>query len=378
MAIIEPEFFDLTRDLDVQAFWTENEACMVLSPKIPRCPASFSPDDHWLFEFMRVPSTVRYYRDKAYRDNLHREVNTFTREWVGKVFFEEDTWVYAPRRIENLFGSEFTYHEGSTPWLRPVTDDPGEFSCLLDQVEKIDLKSWSLPEDFREEWEQRKKGGKPLPLLGGGSRGPATVITSVLKPETAFLWMYDHPSLMRRFCELLAAKMVEHNQVLREFSNNTQVGWWITDDNCALFNRALYQEYCFPVLARVLEAFAPLDRLENSPGAVRYQHSDSAMGHLIDLQYELGIRAVNYGPQVDAALIRAKMPEAVIFGQMPPFMLRNGGSQEIQERLISDFRKAGRTRRLVLTTAGSLAAGTGLGRMRWFMKVVQEACRYDV
>jgi hypothetical protein len=30
-----------------------------------------------------------------------------------------------------------------------------------------------------------------------------------------------------------------------------------------------------------------------------------------------------------------------------------------------------------VTTAGSLAAGTGVGRMRWFMQVVQEECRYD-
>jgi hypothetical protein len=33
---------------------------------------------------------------------------------------------------------------------------------------------------------------------------------------------------------------------------------------------------------------------------------------------------------------------------------------------------------LEVTTAGSLAAGTGTGRMRWLMKVVQEECRYDM
>jgi hypothetical protein len=31
---------------------------------------------------------------------------------------------------------------------------------------------------------------------------------------------------------------------------------------------------------------------------------------------------------------------------------------------------------LNVTTAGSLAAGTGLGRMRWLMLVVQQDCRY--
>ena len=85
---------------------------------------------------------------------------------------------------------------------------------------------------------------------------------------------------------------------------------------------------------------------------------------------------MNYGPEVDAGLIREKMPDAWIHGQMPPMLLRNGSPQEIKTRLMDDFRKAGRTGGLDMTTAGSLAAGTGVGRMRWFMQVVQDCCRY--
>ena len=370
MPIIEPDFMELTRDLDVHAWWEENEQCQVLTTDKPRCSASFSPDDHWIFEFMAVPSTLRYYQDVEYRNALHRQVNAITLQYVGRAFFDEDTWRTSPRRIENLFGCEFAYYEGSTPWLVPVTDDPDEFSRILDRAEATDLRSWALPEEYLAEWEERKAAGKPLPKLGTGSRGPATIITSVLKPETAFFWFYDHPDLMRRFRDILAVKMVELNTVLREFSGNDEPGWWITDDNCALFNRRFYREYCYPVLEHVLQAMAPGD-------ARRYQHSDSAMGHLLDMQYELGIREVNYGPTVDAGLIRQKMPDALIHGQMPPLLLRNGSPEEIRARLIDDFRKAGGNGRLNLTTAGSLAAGTGVGRMRWFMKVVQEHCRYD-
>jgi len=100
------------------------------------------------------------------------------------------------------------------------------------------------------------------------------------------------------------------------------------------------------------------------------------MGHLLDMQYELGIREVNYGPTVDAGLIRQRMPDALINGQMPPMLLRDGSPEEIRARVIADCRKAGGNGRLNVTTAGSLAAGTGVGRMRWFMQVVQECCRY--
>ncbi len=70
--IIEPEFMILTSRLDMQAFWDENQLCENFTNQKPRCAASFSPDDHWLFEFMAVPSTLRYYHDKTYRDDLHR------------------------------------------------------------------------------------------------------------------------------------------------------------------------------------------------------------------------------------------------------------------------------------------------------------------
>jgi hypothetical protein len=101
------------------------------------------------------------------------------------------------------------------------------------------------------------------------------------------------------------------------------------------------------------------------------------MGHLLDCQYDLGIREVNYGAEVDVARIRAKMPDAMINGHLPPLLLRNGGPQEIQARIVDDFQKGGQTGGLKITTAGSLAAGTGVGRMRWMMQVVQDRCRYD-
>jgi uroporphyrinogen decarboxylase len=379
----DPDLLARTAGLDTAAFWEENARCQAVTRDKPRCALAFSPDDHWIFEAAAVPSTLRYYQDKPYRDALHREVNAHTLEHIGRAFFNEDTWEHQPRRIENLFGCHFTYHEGGTPWLTPVTDDPAEFAAVLDRAEAVDIAAWALPDAYRAEWAAREAAGKPLPSLGTGSRGPATIITSVLTPETAIYWMLDHPDLMHRFRDLLAAKMIELNTVLRTFSGNTELGWWITDDNSALFNRPLYREYCVPVLRRVLDAMAP-------PPARRYQHSDSAMGHLLDIQYDLGIREVNYGPTVDAALIREKMPDAHIFGQMPPFLLRNGTPEEIRDRVISDFHKASVVDAagaggageavigaLTIATAGSLAAGTGVDRMRWLMHCVQHHTRYD-
>ncbi len=199
MLHIEPDFMDLTVDLDPHTFWKENLICTKLTTKKPRCGLHFSPDDHWLFEFMAIPSTLRYYNEKAYRDSLHPQVNKITEEYIGCSFFEEDTWEHNPKRIENLFGCNFEYHDGRKPWLIPVTTDPKAFSRILDRAESINMQTWALPVPFLREWDARKDAGKEVPFLGTGSRGPVTIMTSVLNAEKIFFWYYDHPALMRRF-----------------------------------------------------------------------------------------------------------------------------------------------------------------------------------
>ena len=62
-----------------------------------------------------------------------------------------------------------------------------------------------------------------------------------------------------------------------------------------------------------------------------------------------------------------------IHGQLPPMLLRDGTPEQIRAQIVADFRKAGGDGRLNVTTAGSLAAGTGVGRMRWFMQTVQQS-----
>lgn len=371
MPLIEPEFLELTRNLDADAFWAENRLCDTIGEDKARCALKgVGSDDHWLFEFLDVPSTLRYYRDKPYRDGLHRQTNALMWEHVRARPFDEDSWETQPKRIENLFGCEFAYHEGGTPWFVPVTDDPAEFARILDRAEATDIESWCLPEAYLAEWERRKATGAKMPHLGTGSRGPATVITSVLDPQVALIWCIDEPELMDRFTRILTQGYLRLARRLRAFSGCEWKGWWITDDNCCLFNPKQYRRFCKPVLQAVLDEFAP------GPDGWRYQHSDSAMAHHLDAQRELGIRAVNYGPEIDPKVIRARMPEAVIDGHMPPFLLRNGKPEEIRARVRSDFAAVGAGGRLNIATAGSIPAGTGLGRLRWLMQCVQEETRY--
>ncbi len=180
----------------------------------------------------------------------------------------------------------------------------------------------------------------------------------------------DHPALLQRFSDILAEKMVAFNRILRDFSGHDEAGWWITDDNSALFSPRLYATYCAPVLAVVLDDLAPGD-------AWRYQHSDSAMGHL-------------HRPAACAGYSRRELRSGGGRRHHPRAVCRTPGyagrcrlsccataarrrSKRAWPRILPrQVQAAG----LELTTAGSLAAGTGVGRMRWFMLAAQARARY--
>ena len=86
-----------------------------------------------------------------------------------------------------------------------MTDDPDEFARVLDQAEATNVAAWALAgRRIAAEWEQRAAQGRTLPKLGDGSRGPATIMTSVLNPDIYFYWTLDHPELLARFRDLLA------------------------------------------------------------------------------------------------------------------------------------------------------------------------------
>jgi uroporphyrinogen-III decarboxylase len=86
---------------------------------------------------------------------------------------------------------------------------------------------------------------------------------------------------------------------------------------------------------------------------------------------------VNFGPTVRAIDIRRHMPRTCIHGQVAPMTLRNAPYEAIIAEVRRDFEAVGRDGGLVITTAGSIAAGTTFDRIRCFMWAVDRYARYD-
>ena len=360
--------------LDYKKFWEENEKCFQpFTTNKPRVPIKLPFDDHFLLEDMQVESTLRYFKEREYRLEMNRLCNDKMEKAIGMRFFhEKEDMVLQPNRFEVIMGSHWEYSEGGTPWLESTVKDIEDVKRIIARAEKLDMEKEVFPEGWFEEKERvEKETGNKLDFGSRGHRGPATMATSILGTENTCIFIMDEPEVMKAFYEVLTEKMVEYHKALLKATNSTlQNGYWITDDNCYLFPPSQYEELCAPFLKRVFAEFAP------NPDDYRYQHSDSAMGHLMKILYDAGVNAVNFGPTIHPLEIRKAMPKAVIHGQMPPFTLRNGTPEQIIEIVRRDIDAVGGDGGLVETTAGSLAAGTPYENVQAYIWAVNEYGRY--
>lgn len=364
----------MSYELDYKKFWEENEKCFEpFTTRKPRVPVKLPFDDHFLFEEMKVESTIRYYHDREYRLEMNRLCNDRMEKAIGMRHFDEkEEMKVSPNRFEVIMGARWEYSEGGTPWLESSVEDIDDVKKIIERAEKLDMEKEAFPEEwFAEKERVEKTTGIKLDYGSRGHRGPATMATSILGTENTCIFIMEEPEIMKAFYEVLTDKMIEyHKALLKATDSELKPGYWITDDNCYLFPPNKYEQFCAPFLERVFKEFAP------GPEDSRYQHSDSAMGHLMPILNDLGVNNVNFGPTIHPAEIRKAMPKAVIHGQMPPFTLRNGSHDEIIEIVKRDIDAAGADGGLVATTAGSIAAGTSFENIKVFLWAVNEFGRY--
>lgn len=352
--------------MDPVRFWQENAESLgkPFRTDKPRAPLTLGFDEHWLFEELGVPSTVRYYEDPEYQVQANRECNDRCEAAIGLRPYSESLPKPGMKRIELLFGSHSVIEEGGTPWLEPGHDHPESLSSKLEELANLS----------RDELIERADGHTVEPVGGdyvAWSRGPTTVGCSILGPERFLEWLYDEPDLMHRYFETFAHVMVRYHRGIaeRKRAKITGVAW--LDDFCCLMSPSLYGAFALPAMKTAMDALAPTD------GHWRFQHSDSDMGHLLPYLAQLRFDGVNFGPKLTVREIRDAMPRTEIHGQIPPFMLRNEAMEIVEQKVIDDFAEVGGDGGFVVTTAGSIAAGTSLARIRGLMQIVETRCRYD-
>lgn len=361
--------------LDLDVFWAAQDAAVRDPFTAAQMPLGWLASHECVFTELGVAADWhRLHHDHAWRADLCRAYNDKAERIVGRRVLHEGVpdparqWP-AHRTLADLFEAKNVWNNESY-WLMESAHDPDQLAALLDRVERRleDPRAAILPDGWDEATARLTALGVKPPRYRF-QRGPVTFATSIYGIENLMFLILDRPDLAARLRDVMLRAMLAIGAVLdAEAGDPTggQVrGFQFNDDNCYLLTPEMYEFFGLPILQAMFARYAP------APGDRRFQHSDSAMGHLLPLLARCDLHGVNFGPTLRVSEIRAAMPRTVIHGQLAPFTYSRNHEEAMVAEFLRDRLDADATRGVLFTTAGSINDGSRLTGMRLIMAAAQ-------
>ena len=377
----EMHAYDGLAPTDIERFWADQEIAKEdpFGRDIPQPAFGASLTEECVYVELGVEEDLwRYAHDPDWRVELNKAFNDRAERIVGRRLLSEEgpdpAREYPPvKGLHDVFEARNEWRDQSW-WLMQCVRNEEELKALLDRVEQRDIRRFILPANWDEERARLTALGI-RPKLYRAQRGPVTFACSIFGAENLIQLILTNPGLAARFRDAILRVMLEIARVLDEEAGCTQQtaphGFSFLDDNCCLLRPDMYEFFGLPILKGVFDRYSP------DPEDCRYQHSDSAMNHLLPLLGTLNLTRCNFGPTVTVAEIREHLPHAVIDGAIAPFTYCRNEEENIVLEFLRDFDMAGNRRGLNVATAGSINNGTRLTSMRLLMAAVQRYGRYD-
>ncbi|HPJ21434.1 MAG TPA: uroporphyrinogen decarboxylase family protein [Clostridia bacterium] len=371
--------------LDIERFWEDDEKAHednCFSKDAPQAAMAIRMSDECVFAELDEPGKPWLPMDRERRMELNRRYNDKAEKIVGRRLLSEyypteDECFPEIKKIGEVFEGRYVANEISI-WLEGSVKTPLELDGLLDRVERTDIRDFILPENWHSEKKRifEKYGKRPNQVRS--VRGPVTLATSLFGVENLIFLIIDEPDLAKRFSKIIADVIIAIMAVMDEeagyTAKNSPHGFRFYDDDCNLLTPEMYALFGYPVLRKVF------DYSDKSPlydRNKRYQHSDSAMSHLLPQLADFNLTGSNFGPTVTVDEIRKHMPNTRIDGQLAPFTFMRNNEEEIIAEVRRDCDAARKTKGLNVMTAGSINNGSLLRSMRTIMATIQNFGRYD-
>ncbi len=366
--------------LDIERFWADDELAHkdnCFSKDAPQVALGIRMSDECVFAELNEEGAQWGHTPRDRRIDLNKRYNDIAEKIVGRRLLNEDflpddaKFPYV-KRIGEVFGGSYVW-ANDTEWLEGSISTPQELEKLLNGIDKMDMREFMLPPNWEAECKRiyEAYGLKPSPVHH--VRGPVTLACSVYGAENFIFLLMDEPELAARFSKTIGDVIIKMADVMDAERGEVRNGFSFADDNCCLLNAEMYEAFGYPILKRVFEKYSP------NPGDRRFQHSDSAMGHLLPVLGRLNFNGVNFGPTVLVDEIRKYMPEARIDGCIAPFTFMRDDKEQLIAEVKRDCDAAKRCGRGVnIATAGSINNGSSLENLRTIMEVIQNYGRYGV
>ncbi len=370
--------------MDYEQFWKDDEAAHrenCFNPEAKQVALGLRMSSECVFAELGEEGDPWGVTEPGRLYDLNKRYNDRAEKIVGRRLLPEESpegLVEFPsvKRIGEVFGGQYERGEGTGEWLHSPVKTPSELEVLLDRVESLDLASFMLPGDWESEKRRIFEESGRRPELLRHIRGPVTLATSLYGVENLIFLYYDAPGLFERFGRVIGDTVLKMAGILDKEAGydegESPHGFSFADDDCNLMTPEMYEVFGYPVLKRVFEHYSP------DPGDMRFQHSDSAMHHLLPQLATLELTGCNFGPTVLVDEIRSHMPRTRIDGCLAPFTFMHNDAQKIREEVKRDcgMIRATGSRGLNIFTAGSINNGSSLESLRVVMDGILEFGRY--
>jgi len=352
-------------NMDMKRFWQENEECMpMFTTDKPRVPVALLGLGGIFFCHRLGIPMDRYYAEYETQQRIRLLISEETEEELGLRFQPAIDWGVV--MDGSIFGGRVIYSEEASPFLEPVIREPRDVYWLAEQMEDAArpgdshlLERGLLPKYF--EWRDRLKTDHGITVHERllERKGPGTIAGQLCGVSNFLMWLYTHPREMRELLSLIERILIQYIGELRARMAESPGGLGQADDVAGLMSPDMFEEFILPIQRRVFELYAPDDE------DFRTYHADSNMsGRHLELLNELDVTWVNMGPNVDPALIRQKIPQAAICGEIPPNILLHDTPEDVIAAARRDIEAVGGDGGFILSTAGAIPAGTPYENIR--------------
>lgn len=366
--------------VDLNRIWADQDVAVKdpWSEHIQQLPFGAATTSECVYDELGIPEDYwRYAHDETWRLEINKTYNDHAEPVIGRRLLGERAGnpnLYYPSvgGLHDVFEARNIWH-GQSWWLQQSVDSEDDLRALLDRVDQRDVRATILPDNWTRERDRLMALGIKPPLYRH-QRGPVTFATSIFGVENFLMLILDQPDLAARLRDSILRVMLEIGRILDEEGGYTfesaPHGFSFADDNCCLLTPTMYEFFALPVLKGMFDRYSPL------PHDLRYQHSDSDMGHILPHLATAQLNAVNFGPKVLVEQIRQHLPKATIYGVLAPFTYSRNEHVNIVLELLRDWDMAKEHRGLVFATAGSVNNGSSLRSMRLIMAAIQRYCRW--
>jgi len=367
-------------------FWAENDICLygrpmaldacdnepvypAFSASRPRVPVLIELGEDWIIQHTGA-SYRRFIQDLDYQQAVRQSCAERLRSDIG---YHLKPMVHSSSLLHgSIYGNPIEWPEDSTPWLTRVIQSPDDIRPLIARMERVDPARAGLVPWFVASY---RKLGRPYRwrILHDATsvHGPGTILSFLCGINDLMLYLYDVPELMRALLKLIANVTVAYSRTMRRRTGAPATGVGIFDDVAGILSPTHLKEFLLPVYERIYAELAP------GPGDDRFYHNDARVAHLVDPLRELRVNGINPDPETDPALIRRKLPGAIIYGCIPPLVLRDGSPEQFRLAARRTIERAGEGGGLVLTTAGSINAGTPYANLQALCEAARCFGRYE-